>query len=397
MTMKTVSGRTVCALALGGAIGLVGCASTPQTTDATEANGGAPPVQAENDDALAGLTPEQKQLLDLATEPMTIAEARPATPAPDPGTAPTASPASTERSTDAGLLPIITLPDDAPQLQPGYAATSVRDPDVAPPVEPPAPVAAPPTTPDRAELAHELGALLRDSAGDPAQAVSALIRLTALDLIEPGVSEAQLVTPDGALAPSEQELVDALRAFFVEAGEALESGDATGSLPLAVESLNADLSGGRTLAINDASLCTSASGFGVYEAFPSYDGVYKLVGGRAHRLVVYNDLEHFSTTKVHRNGRDGHEVLLTQELSLYHFTNDKDTLAWRKPAQEVRDFCSVARRDFYLAHLIELPSTLSVGSYRLKIGVTDRATGQRAEAVIPIEVVGHSSAMTLTK
>jgi hypothetical protein len=40
--------------------------------------------------------------------------------------------------------------------------------------------------------------------------------------------------------------------------------------------------------------------------------------------------------------------------------------------------------------MIELPATLSIGRYNLKVTVTDRTTGAQAERVLPIEVVADA-------
>jgi hypothetical protein len=78
-------------------------------------------------------------------------------------------------------------------------------------------------------------------------------------------------------------------------------------------------------------------------------------------------------------------VELTRELSLYH---DADgLLAWRRPAVDITDSSLNRRRDFFFSEVIELPRTLSVGAYRLKVSVTDRVTGAVAESILAIDVV----------
>jgi hypothetical protein len=48
------------------------------------------------------------------------------------------------------------------------------------------------------------------------------------------------------------------------------------------------------------------------------------------------------------------------------------------------------RRDFYLINRIELPSTLSIGRYQLKVIMRDLVSGAEAEAIIPIEIVAEA-------
>ena len=66
---------------------------------------------------------------------------------------------------------------------------------------------------------------------------------------------------------------------------------------------------------------------------------------------------------------DGQWVVnLGQTLSLYHTDG---TLAWKRTEQVLRDVSRNVRRDYYLVQRIDLPPTLSVGTYNLKVTVRD--------------------------
>jgi hypothetical protein len=142
-------------------------------------------------------------------------------------------------------------------------------------------------------------------------------------------------------------------------------------------------------------LCTRVEGFGRFDPYSTST----FVQGRTLRAIVYVELDGFAT----RPARDSDPVMsnvaigdqvsvdLTQSLSLYHDADD--LLAWHRPARGVIETSRNKRRDFYLIQQIDLPPTLTVGRYNLKVTVTDRTTQAQAEAIIPIEIVAHESAL----
>lgn len=149
------------------------------------------------------------------------------------------------------------------------------------------------------------------------------------------------------------------------------------------------------LMILRTALCTRVEGFGRFDPY----GTNTFVQGRTLRAIVYVELDGFAT----RPARDSDPVMsnvaigeqvsvdLTQSLSLYHDADD--LLAWHRPARGVIETSRNKRRDFYLIQQIDLPPTLTVGRYNLKVTVTDRTTQAQAEAIIPIEIVAHESAV----
>ncbi len=231
---------------------------------------------------------------------------------------------------------------------------------------------------------RELAALLQEQADRSDSPVSSMAALSALEMIERGVA------PDPASMPwlseRERELLSAFRDLFSEAGARLAS-DPNDLLSVrgVIEGLPGRLESWKRLSIPVATLCVRVDGFGQYEEF----GSNTIVAGRAHRMIVYTELAEFRSEAARGpNGESGRRVRLKQDLSLYH---DADgLLAWREADQKIDEFSRNERRDFFLVQLIELPRTLTVGKYRLKVTLVDEVAGSTAEAVIPIDVVADA-------
>lgn len=248
--------------------------------------------------------------------------------------------------------------------------------------ERPAPAAAP-ETPDqkRRRLVGELALLLKDEAARAPEPFESYAAIGALEMLVPGMLTSPASIP--TISPREADLLTVWRDMHVAAGD-----DARGELGQAakltgvVEAAAERMSAWRTLKIARAEICERVEGFGVYTPFAGP----KILSGRARRAIVYVELDHFATRpRTGPNGVDGYAVELSQELSLFH---DADgLLAWRKPPEDVSDFSRNRRRDFYMVQMIELPANLTVGSYRLKVTIRDKATSAVAESIMPIEVV----------
>ena len=116
----------------------------------------------------------------------------------------------------------------------------------------------------------------------------------------------------------------------------------------------------------------------------------KLLAGRTHPAIVYVELENFaSRPTTDARGNTAHSVEIGQEISLYH---DADgLLAWKQAEQIVTDTSRSERHDFFLVHRIDLPRTLTVGIYKLKVTVRDKVSGDAAEVILALEVVADAS------
>lgn len=233
----------------------------------------------------------------------------------------------------------------------------------------------------RTRLIAELAGVLRRQVRESAAPLREYAALAALELLEPGVAPDPTSIP--TLTPREVELLDAWRDLFRRADEELSNASSDiGALATVVAELSTRMQEWETLAIREAMLCSRVDGFGVYTPLAGP----KMLAGRRNPAIVYVELEHFThRSATGADGEPGYIVELGQELSLYH---DADgLLAWRQPEQQVKDFSRNRRRDFFIVQRIDLPETLSVGSYRLKITMRDKATGAVAERILPIELV----------
>lgn len=261
----------------------------------------------------------------------------------------------------------------------------------------PAPAAAAPepTIAERRQRAvGELARALREESATGASPLAAGVKLAALDLIEPGASGGRAA---GELSPRESELLGAWSAFTAETGSKLAAGDAS-AFADGVREAAARLDSGGGFEISSTALCSRVETFGDYDEFRRLDGTYKFLAGKRQRAVVYVELDRFGAKRTSKNGVEGWQVELTQDLALYAAgTDGGDMLAWRKPDQNITDFSRNKRRDFFVVQMIELPETLSVGSYRLKVTLRDRAGGATAEAVIPIDIVANASALSAVR
>ncbi len=222
----------------------------------------------------------------------------------------------------------------------------------------------------------ELGTLLAQRAATSATPMPDLALAAAI-----AGSEGRGAPELGTLAPSERMLLDAIRSvhasFAASASEGATTVDAADALRLAAERA----AEGLPLRITDAKLCTRVTGFADYNEL----SVNAFLAGSAARIVVYTEVDRFAT----RSGVGGRQIVeLSQELDVYHDADGAH--CWKRPAQSVSESSRVKRRDFFLTNAIELPPTLTVGKYRLKITMRDLAGNSVAETTIPFTVVADA-------
>lgn len=161
---------------------------------------------------------------------------------------------------------------------------------------------------------------------------------------------------------------------------------AAGLLAAAAESL----ASARGVRIPVVALCTRVEGFGQYDPLPTLT----FSAGRPIRAVLYVEVEGFAHQSHTTPGNWA--VELAQEVRLVH---DADgSLQWYRPDQRVLDVSRNRRRDFFLVQTIELPQTLSVGNYTLRVTVRDLAPTRegrppdQAEATLRFAVIADPSA-----
>ena len=230
-----------------------------------------------------------------------------------------------------------------------------------------------------ATRAAELRALLRQRSVGSLDPLRDEAIVAVLDVLAASTPSA----PSDDLAPAEREAIGALRDFM--SGLLAWSSGSEASEPADLAHQLADrlaIAGG--LRIREAVLCSRVQGFGRFTPH----GSTTFLAGRQHRVFLYTEIERFSRRAIVPSESDPAEwaVEISQELNLWH---DAPTpiLAWRRSEERVIETFRGQRRDFYLVHTIDLPRTLTVGAYMLKVIVRDKVNGSHAEAVIPIRVV----------
>jgi len=250
-------------------------------------------------------------------------------------------------------------------------------------VSPPADAAEP--APTRADIAADLAALLITEARGSERPMEQARRLALLAAVAPGEVDAWLEAQAPAvLSPSELDRARTLRTLAKGLAERPEAqlGAVTRA---ATEALEAQ----RGLRITRAELCSRASGFGRFTPLAAN----RFLAGDRKRAVLYLEADAFEQRKVTlENGLPGYEVDLERELRLYH---DADgLLAWRRPAEPVVYQTQTKLRDYFMTERVELPRSLSIGKYQLKLVLRDRASGAVAEEILPVEVVADQSLTT---
>lgn len=239
----------------------------------------------------------------------------------------------------------------------------------------------------RERLLGELAdAIASDAASDdPFRAASAL---TVMQALEPGVASERLANLRAGLSPDQQRALSALSRVLAAAPDAARASPA--DLGRVLSDQAAALVEREGLTIATAQLARRVEGFGRYTPFEQAS----FLAGRPQTVIVYTELEGFAYAPVTNADPEAGAaprwaVDLSQELQLFH---DADgTLAWRSPAQASRDVSARQRRDHFLVQRVDLPRSLTVGSYKLKVTVRDLTSGATAERLIPLRVVADSA------
>ncbi|MBY0112368.1 MAG: hypothetical protein K2Y21_06070 [Phycisphaerales bacterium] len=281
----------------------------------------------------------------------------------DPATAPDSSLAGL-----AGATPSDTKPEPAP------AAT--------------APAAQPSAQERVRALAAELRNAINQQVGDPESSVSSSLALAMLEMLsaqETGAgapSLANLSERERQAVQSVRELIDAL------AKDPAAASDPSRVAQMLARSMDA-LASAQSVRVARAELCRKVEAFGRFTPFE----FNTFLAGQAHRVIIYTEAANFAYRDLGAEGNmkngDRWSVELGQELQLY--TGDGSMLAWRKPEQSVVETSRNKRRDFFITQMVELPRTLTVGQYSLKVVLRDRVSGARAEAIIPIQIVADQA------
>lgn len=140
------------------------------------------------------------------------------------------------------------------------------------------------------------------------------------------------------------------------------------------------------LEISTLALCQRVESFGRYTPLTSST----FLAGRSAQMILYTELAGFTQRPDSSGDSQQFVTELSQTVEL--FLDSDGSKQFVVPTQSVRELSRSPRRDFYLVQRIELPRTLSVGRYNLKVRVTDLASGQESERSQRINIVADPSA-----
>jgi hypothetical protein len=252
----------------------------------------------------------------------------------------------------------------------------------------PAPAVTPAPTPqDRVRaLTAELRSLINQQVGDPESSVSSALAMAMLEMLssqENGAgspSMANLSDRERQAVQSVRDLIDGL------ARDPAAASDPSRVAQMLAKSMDA-LASAQSVRVARAELCRKVEAFGRFTPFETN----AFLAGQAHRVIIYTEAANFGYRDLGEGAKNGDRwaVELGQELQLY--TGDGSMLAWRRPEQTVVEPSRNKRRDFFITQMVELPRTLTVGPYSLKVVLRDRVTGAKSEAIIPIQIVADQA------
>jgi hypothetical protein len=150
----------------------------------------------------------------------------------------------------------------------------------------------------------------------------------------------------------------------------------------------------------NALLAARVTGFGKYVPLATRPstGNFVFQSARSNRAIVYIEIENFGYRAVKEGDPDkmsGDQwaVDLTTEMQLLDAFDGM--LQMKEAERSVIETGRNKRKDFYLVQEIELPPTLTIGSYNLKIVLRDKSGAEpiRTETIIPIQIVADLTAV----
>lgn len=246
-----------------------------------------------------------------------------------------------------------------------------------------------------AQLSVELANLLKEEAIEASDPARPLIAAAMLESVASGVIEEIDLPGGGPLMLTEEERAALMTVRELAVRLAGQSGEIGGDPQRIREVLTRaaeDLREHARVRIGSAQLCLRAPGFGNYVPLERRT----FLAGRTNRVVVYAEVEHFglrpATLAEAMTPGDTVAAELTQELELYLRSGDSRP-TWQRRIEWLPRTSRRSFRDLFLASAIELPATLSVGEYDLKIRVIDEVTGAQDESIIPIRLVADASGL----
>lgn len=318
----------------------------------------------------------------------------------DAGAEPQGSRPQSSRNGRGEPLPSLSLPDlgqeatARPAASPTVVAAANR-PASVPDATVPARVADRTPEQRRADAVHELAQQLKPDIGAARQPLRSAVPLFGLDAISPGSAQEGLDAMRAAVSPDQRRALDVAGDFIrsLAADPNLSSGDPA-AMAHALRSQADRLAGGpqtdgEDMALGAVAMCQQVDGFGRYTPL----GSNAFLSGRTGSMILYTEVDHFAQSPLAPDVNDDGPrwaVEVGQSVRLYFDADGSEQMSW--PETVVKDVARAKRRDFFLVQRIDLPRTLSVGNYTLKVTVRDVASGGIAEQLTPIRVIADASA-----
>lgn len=235
------------------------------------------------------------------------------------------------------------------------------------------------------KLSDELAGLLRERAASSKAPFGDAVALVGIEAVRPGVLKdlESKASPFAAnIADTDKRSLETLRVLVSDLSRPDGASDPA-RVSTALRAAADRLADQQAVKISRAALCTRVTGYGQIDPIASNT----FIGGRAARAILYIELEDFANRQeTGKNGQTQWTVEVSRELGLYA----SGMLAWHRKPQTVRESSLNKRRDFYLIEEVELPATLGVGRYDLKVTVRDQG-GVQTEYTLPIQIVADGS------
>jgi hypothetical protein len=129
------------------------------------------------------------------------------------------------------------------------------------------------------------------------------------------------------------------------------------------------------LGIGKLQLCRKVSGFGSFEPL-------ELTGLKAgQRLLVYCEM---TGMQYEAKAQSSFVSRLSSVIEIRSVENS--SVLWARALGPAEDECGSRRRDFYVNYRVDLPGSLTPGSYRLRLTQTDLIAGRSTSAEIPLVI-----------
>lgn len=211
------------------------------------------------------------------------------------------------------------------------------------------------------------------------------VALVGLESLVPGISDTALEI--GMLTDEERAYVEAAQRLN-EAARSMD-GDPDAAADVA-QQISMDIAETRPIRVTRAELCTRVDGYGQYMPFASD----RFVAGKRHRVIVYVEVDrlgHTIESPALGETTPQFSVELTQRIEVYHSADD--VLAMATPTLTDHRVGRNRFRDYYLVTAVDLPETLSVGEYKIKVTMRDASDDGVSQAFIPLTVVADASAV----